>query len=348
MIANTHTRIWRGSLTAVLLLYLPLSEARSTRIEEARFVPIGGIDQWITINGQNRSNPIVLFLHGGPGDPLSPYADAMYGPDWQREFTLVQWDQRGAGRTYGKSGPSVESTMTVDRMVDDGIEVAEFLIKHLHQKKVIIVGGSWGSILGISMAKTRPDLFYAYVGTAQVVSMREDQAAGYVRVLALAQEVGDQRAIGNLVAMGPPPWDTLRKLGAFLRQAQVYEAKTTHPLITPLSLSTEYADAQDRADYTAGEELSFVTFFGPTVSGPLMQVDLLALGTSFSIPIFIIQGQDDLRAPEEVTKAYFDRITAPRKQFFIVPGSGHEPSQASSELMLNVLVEKVRSMTSAK
>ena len=104
------------------------------RVNEEMFVRIGGIDQWITIKGDDRTNPVVLFLHGGPGDALSPFADAMY-VGWGSEFTLVQWDQRGAGRTYAKSGPSIEPTMTVQRMADDGIEVAEFLTKYLNKKE---------------------------------------------------------------------------------------------------------------------------------------------------------------------------------------------------------------------
>jgi hypothetical protein len=88
-------------------------------IKEGMFVQIGGIDQWITIKGGDRNNPVVFFLHGGPGDALSPFADAMFGA-WEKDFTLVQWDQRGAGRTYGKNGPAIELTMTVERMTDDG------------------------------------------------------------------------------------------------------------------------------------------------------------------------------------------------------------------------------------
>lgn len=312
----------------------------SHAINEEMFVPIGGIDQWITIKGQDRRNPIVLFLHGGPGDPLSPYADSIYGPAWQERLTLVQWDQRGAGRTYGKSGPSIGSTLTIERMVQDGIEVAEFLTKHLHKKKIIITGSSWGSILGVYMAKARPDQFYAYVGTAQVVNMKLN--SGYETVLALARAAGDEKAVAELDAIGSPPWDTLRKLGTLLRWQRIYEAEKAPKTITLSSLSAEYAGVQDRADYAAGEELSFVTFFGATLSGPIMQVDLSALGTTFAIPVFIIQGQQDLRAPAKLAKAYFDEIEAPRKQFFVVPGSSHEPSRDSTDELLKVLLGQVR------
>src|SRR5882762_8894706 len=102
-------------------------------VDEEMFVRIGGIDQWITIKGDDRNNPVVLFLHGGPGAAMSPFADAMLG-GWEKNFTLVQWDQRGAGRTYGKSGPLIAPTMTIERMVQDGIEVAGYLAKHLNKK----------------------------------------------------------------------------------------------------------------------------------------------------------------------------------------------------------------------
>jgi pimeloyl-ACP methyl ester carboxylesterase len=95
-------------------------------IDEKLFVPIGGIDQWITMRGQDRPNPVLLLLHDGPDDATNPWAYNVLAP-WEKSFTLVQWDQRGAGKTLGKSGPSVASTITIDRMTQDGIELAEFL-----------------------------------------------------------------------------------------------------------------------------------------------------------------------------------------------------------------------------
>jgi pimeloyl-ACP methyl ester carboxylesterase len=190
------------------LLAQRLPAEAPTPVNEEMFVRIGAIDQWITIKGDDRNNPVVLFLHGGPGDALSPFADSMF-QGWEKDFTLVQWDQRGAGRTYGKSGPSIEPTMTIERMSQDGIEVAEFLAKHLDKKKIITEGASWGSILGIYMAHARPDLFYAYVGRAQIVNWRKNEAASYARVLEMARASGDQPAIRALTTIGPPPWNSI-------------------------------------------------------------------------------------------------------------------------------------------
>jgi hypothetical protein len=132
-------------------------------IDEGSYVTIGGIEQWVTIRGWDRDNPVLLFLHGGPGDVTNPWTFALFAP-WERHFTVVQWDQRGAGRTLRKTGPTVAPTITVERMVQDGIELSEYLRKHLSKEKIIIVGHSFGTILGLAMVRARTELFYAYVG----------------------------------------------------------------------------------------------------------------------------------------------------------------------------------------
>jgi len=324
---------------------LTMSTPAPERVDEKMFVRIGGIEQWITIKGDDRKNPVLLFLHGGPGDALSPFADATYA-GWEKDFTLVQWDQRGAGRTYGKSGPSIEPTMTVGRMVDDGIEIAQFLTKHLNKKKIIIKGGSWGSILGIYMAHARPDLFYAYVGNAQLVNTRKNGLASYTRVLELARAAGDQQAITALTTIGPPPWDSLKKWPVYRKWELVYQAKRVTAPPAPATINPAYASAEERTQYAAADDFSFEHFWGLTMSGPLQDVDLPALGTDFTIPIFILQGQEDLTALPELAKAYFDSIKAPRKQFYLVPGTGHELSATALEMTLKVLVEQVRPLAS--
>src|SRR5262249_7857591 len=116
-------------------------------IDEGFFAPIGGIEQWIGIRGQRRDNPVLLLLHGGAGIAMSPMPrDFLFS--WTRDFTIVFWDQRGAGRTYGRSGP-VAGSVTKERMAQDGIEVTELVRTRLRQAKVTLVGVSWGSALGV-------------------------------------------------------------------------------------------------------------------------------------------------------------------------------------------------------
>jgi pimeloyl-ACP methyl ester carboxylesterase len=340
------------SSAAALLLNHGSTQAARARtpddIHEAMYVSIGGIPQWLTIKGADRRNPVVLFLHGGPGDAESPFADAMYR-GWDRYFTLVQWDQRGAGRTYIKSGPSVGPTMTIQRMVEDGIDVAKFLRKRLHKHKIILLGGSWGSILGIYMAHARPDLFYAYLGDAQIVNWQQDAAASYARVLELAKKAGNRQAVSDLTAIGAPPWHSLlNDWKPFRRWLRFYQAKVATAPPAHETISPAYDSPAEVAQYAAADDFNWLHFVGITMSGPLTKVNLPAIGTTFAIPIFIVQGQDDLIASPQLAHEYFNNISAPLKQFYLVAGTGHEYSKSELKLILKVLVKRVRPLVLAR
>ncbi|HEX4271275.1 MAG TPA: alpha/beta fold hydrolase, partial [Rhizomicrobium sp.] len=118
-------------------------------IDESGFVKIGGIDQWIAIQGRDRTNPVILFLHGGPGEAQSPFLD-QFRP-WQRDFTVVNWDQRGAGKTYEKNGEAAMPAFNLDRVVNDAIEVAEYARGRLGKRKLVLMGQSTGSLLGLKV-----------------------------------------------------------------------------------------------------------------------------------------------------------------------------------------------------
>jgi len=200
-------------------------------IDEAKYVEIGGIQQWITIRGEERNNPVLLFLHGGPGDATNPWGYAGFR-SWLKYFTVVQWDQRGAGRTLGKNGPSLAATITIDRMARDGVELAEFLHKSLRKDKIILVGHSWGSILGVFMAKARPDLFYAFVGTGQVADPAKTYALAYSELLKKAEVLGEQRAIDELrqihAAGGPDADYFVDKQSGGVLGPQRWDARSWH------------------------------------------------------------------------------------------------------------------------
>jgi pimeloyl-ACP methyl ester carboxylesterase len=148
------------------------------------YVRIGGIDQWIQIAGEDSESPVLLWLNGGPGGSTMPYEPAYSA--WERSFILVMWDQRGEGKTFDRNGESEASTMTLDRMTADGIELAELLKKRLHKPRIILLGHSWGSVLGVHMITQRPDLFSVYVGTAQVTHLNRQFEAAYLPLRARA------------------------------------------------------------------------------------------------------------------------------------------------------------------
>jgi pimeloyl-ACP methyl ester carboxylesterase len=145
----------------------------------------------------------LLYLHGGPGGSLR-LATAAWRP-WERHFRVVHWDQRGTGLTFKKHGETLAGTLTIDRVVEDGIELSEYL-RSRFGGKIVLVGHSWGSVLGVYMIRRRPDLFAAYVGTGQVANMRRNEEVNYARQLAQAKAVDDKPAVDALVALGPPPF----------------------------------------------------------------------------------------------------------------------------------------------
>jgi pimeloyl-ACP methyl ester carboxylesterase len=305
-------------------------------IDEGRYVVIGGIEQWITIRGEDRRNPVLLFLHGGPGEATNPWAYASFRP-WLKKFTVVQWDQRGAGRTLGKNGSSLAPTITVDRMVHDGIELTELLRTTLKQDKLILVGHSWGSILGVLMVKARPDLFYAFVGTGQVADPARNYAVAYDEVLKAAETSGDQRAIRELKDVGPPPWTDGRGYAVQRKWANMFEhADVFLPSTVALALQAPGYSVRDVNDWLDGQGLSAEQLVPQT-----RVIDAKTLGGVFQLPVFVIQGAEDFTTPTSLARSFERAIHAPRKEFVSIEGGGHFAVFMKSDAFLTALVRLV-------
>jgi pimeloyl-ACP methyl ester carboxylesterase len=309
-------------------------------IDEAQFVTIGGIEQWVTIRGWDRDNPVLLFLHGGPGDVTNPWTFGLFAP-WEKQFTVVQWDQRGAGRTLRKTGPSVAPTMTVDRIVQDGIELSEYLRNHLGKDKIVIVCHSFGSILGLGMVRARPDLFYAYVGTGQVADETRNYSVAYDALLKKAQTVGNQQAIDELSRVGPPPYKSGEGYGVQRKWANAFEGADQFLNETlGLALVAPGNTVQDINDSGDGQMFSGEHLVRQTKSkGPK------ELGLKFSIPMFIFQGAEDFTTPTALAREYEKSMKAPKKAFVPIHGGGHFAVFMKSDQFLNELIARVRPLT---
>ncbi len=311
-------------------------------VDEASYVSIGGIKQWVVVEGRDCANPVVLIVHGGPGNPNTPFAHTLFG-DWARDFTVVHWDQRGAGKTYEASPPAEGETLTIQRLADDGVAVARYAAQRFGKRKVILMGGSWGSALAVTMAQKVPGLFHAYVGTAQMVSYQDNVKASYARTLGLAQQAGDAETIGKLEALGAPPWTNPRAFGILRRGTRRYEALVTDPAPKGwLQPAPGYDTPAYQAAYEAGEDYSFVQFVGLAGDGMGPRLDLRTLGTRFAMPIFMLQGDQDLVTVPEISRAYFDSLTAPEKAFFPLARTGHDPNLTMIRAQLDVLETRVR------
>lgn len=314
------------------------------RLNHEGYVRIGGIEQWVVVRGEDCANPVILWVHGGPGNPSTPFLNSPYRA-WEKEFTIVQWDQRGAGRTYARNPvdpETMEQVLTIKDMASDGAEVAQWAARYLNRQKLILVGGSWGSALGVHIAKTRPELFAAYVGTGQLVRRIENDEWSYRKTLALARAAGDANTVGILEGIGAPPWTNPRAPGIMRRATRVYEAKTATPAPAPwFEHGGAYAGKQAQADYTNGEDFSWLQFVGIKGNGMQATLDVTKLGFDFPMPVFLLQGAEDLVTVPEVARRYFDDIKAPQKEFFLLPAVGHDPNPPMVEAQYKVLKTRV-------
>lgn len=320
--------------TAAMAIHAP------NGIDEAGYVRIGGIDQWIRIRGQDRNNPVLLCLHGGPGGTWTPMT-ALFLP-WEKQFTVVQWDQRGAGKTLETTGASVASTMTIDRMAQDGVEVAEYLRSHLHKNKIFLLGHSFGSILGVHMALERPDLFYAYVGTGQVGNMPKDLALGYAQLQEKSRASRNEANIKAVQSIGPPPWDSMDKIVLYFRLLQEYEPRSDRDaLSSPAGSLTNPAPGISLWD-EYNRLRGFMSIPTLQIYREMLSTDLAARGLDFKIPIFFFQGTDDNVTFASVAREYFDKINAPSKEFVPIEGGGHFAVWAMPDRFLGELTARVR------
>jgi pimeloyl-ACP methyl ester carboxylesterase len=308
---------------------------RQRGIDEAGYVRIGGIDQWIQIRGDDRRNPVLLWLNGGPG--FSTISGTRLVRDWEKHFTVVMWDQRGEGRTYLRTGAKGSGPMTVDRMTEDGIEVAEYLRRRLHKSKIILFGHSWGTVLGVGMAKRRPDLFAVYVATGQVTNEQAMMAATYPRVLARARALGNRKAEQDLLAAGPPPYRDWRRSKAWLIWSNNLDPGR---LEWPRTAGLPWALIQSRLGLL--REIPGEAFNVSVMMPTLMGVDVPALGDRFEVPIVFIQGTEDLNVGTDLVRSYFDSLSAPRKELVLLHGDGHLALFRDRDRFLSALVEHVR------
>ena len=176
------------------------SVAELTRVE------VGGHDQAIMIRGASTENPVLLVLAGGPGGSeigsVRNFSEAL-----ERDFVVATWDQRGTGKSAGEIAPT--STMTVEQMVSDALEVTNYLRKRFDERKIYVVGNSWGTILGVLAAQQHPELYHAFIGSGQMVSPVDTDRMFYEDTLAWARRTGDAALVETLRTNGPPPYDDL-------------------------------------------------------------------------------------------------------------------------------------------
>ncbi len=290
------------------------------------FVPINGVDQWLTLRGVDVRNPPLLIV-GGPGAAFSRLAP-FFAP-WEASFTLVQWDQPGGGATWARNGDEGTGPLSLERLMADAIVVTQWVLSRLGAERLVLLGLSGGSILGLMMIRARPDMFSVYVSGGQVVNWARQEAMSYAMVLDRAHAEGDAAAINELEQLGPPPWpdtaaDAVKsKYAGALTPAEREAFAALDPSVMaavdapPQGASwrppgLEQPDGRARA-MAAYDELR----------PEILAFDALTLGSNFQVPMIFIQGDQDAYTPTSLVQAYEEEIQAPLKTVAIIEGGGH-------------------------
>jgi pimeloyl-ACP methyl ester carboxylesterase len=304
-------------------------------IEQGMFVSIGGLRQWIQVRGEDRHNPVILFVHGGPAMSMIPFTYRSMQA-WEKYFTIVQWDQRGAGRTYVLNGGADETAAGMDQIIDDGIRVSEFTRTLLHKDRIIVLGESWGSAVALEMARTRPDLFYAYVGTGQSVDMPRTQTMTYDLLLERVRSEHDEKASSQLVSIGPPPYADAS------RWTLEQTISADHPAASERRWGPDFLFAPGYSIRDSLQLIGGASRHRSKLVAEDLKYSAESRGAHFEVPIFFFQGSDDIQAPLALASEYMDAISAPRKALVIIPGGGHNAFIFFSARFLAELNARVR------
>jgi pimeloyl-ACP methyl ester carboxylesterase len=324
-------RAWRQHENA-----FDLAIDAKTGVEETMFVPLGGVPQWIQIRGDDRKNPVLPFVHGGPGSTVSPIS-SLFRP-WEKYFTGVMWDQRDAGKTFVRNGAVRE--MSLPRVTQDGIELAQFLCRHLGKRKVIVLGHSWGTMVGLGMVVRRPDLFSAYAGTGQVVSIAEKEPVIYARAMERLRAARDEDGIRTLSASGAPPYRSEIQMRVERTMSERTDIPTERDILRnmiPVALVAPGWSLWDIYESLQASDYAEDATFDADAS-----YDARTFGTDLRLPFFIINGELDHITPTDLAKRYFDSVHAPQKQFVVLNGFGHSAVLTEPDVFLHELVTRVR------
>ena len=313
-------------------------------VAELTTVRLGGHDQTIMIRGYSTDKPVLLYLNGGPGQSGLPFTRVVLA-DLSRDFVIVDWDQRGAGKSYVALDPA--ATLTPDQAVSDTIELTNYLRQRFDEQKIYVLGESWGSILGVLAVQRQPDLFYAFIGSGQMVSVRETDRRFYQDVLDRAARNGDAQLAAKLRSYGQPPYtDT--------PYANVFAMGQYDALYKPYTPSQAYMDLGNAAgigpygvlasEYNLVEKFNVLrglldTF---TVLYPqLQEIDFRRDVKQLAVPVYILDGTAELAARRDLTHEWFDALAAPTKRMFTIGNAAHSVAFEQFEQFGTIMRETV-------
>lgn len=294
-------------------------------IEKVEAIRIGGIDQFVSVRSRDLRNPVLLVIHGGPGWVAMP-TSWWFAQGWEEYFTVVQWDQRGAGKTYVANDPdAIAPTLTLERMQADVEEVVQWARRSFGKERIFVLGHSWGSILGLRLAERHPEWLHAYVGVGQAIHALQSERRGWRWVMEQARAAGNAEAIRELGAIAPyavhgaPPLEHVFVQRRWLNHFGGAAYRRPHAGFesAAINLAPEYTDKDVREVWT-GQAYSVSRLFPAVLATDLSRLQRLR------VPIFLFLGRHDTNVSSGLAAEWFESVEAPAKRLIWFEHSAHE------------------------
>ena len=299
-------------------------------------IKVCGQNQTLLIRGKNKENPIILFLHGGPGLAQICYA-RKYQSKLEDDFLVVNWDQRGSGKSY--SFFMNKDNFTKNQLAKDAREIIDYLCKNYGKDKIILVGHSWGTELGMNIIKNDSSKILAYIGVGQVVNNTEGECISYEHAIDLAKQNQDNSALNILEDIGNPPYKNVIK--ATLEKENII--KKYSPLIKDVNVTKDIVEGclfspesnwLDAIKYICGNKLSAEKLWGTN-----KDFNLFNDVKKVDIPIYFCAGRYDYTTPSVLVEKYYKMLQAPYKEFIWFENSAHYPQYTESDKFHNLLLD---------
>lgn len=299
-------------------------------VAEWREVELNGTTQHITVRTEDVSNPVILFLAGGPGgsqiQSTREHFDVL-----EKDYTIINWEQPGSGRSY--SARKTED-ITIETYIEDGHALTRYLKEEFNQEKIYIIGESWGSYLGIELVQHYPEDYHAIITTGQMVDFAETEVFCYEKALEVAYEKNDEqqiKALENLEEVPVRGKNISLEAGTYLTYLHQY--MNTIDEVNQTSWDT--FDSLLSPEYSIIDSFNFARALYYTFSHvyqQLYETDLRETHTDFEVPIYILHGRYDINAPVYLVDEYFELINAPEKDLIYMEHSGHNPMINESDI----------------
>jgi pimeloyl-ACP methyl ester carboxylesterase len=302
-------------------------------------IELGGVPQWLLVRGRDRSKPVLLYLHGGPGSAFMPFA-RQFSSRLEEHFVVVHWDQRGAGKSCTDAVP--DESLNLEQFLADTLELVHQLRGRFGVEKIFLLGHSWGSVLGVLTVQRHPELFHAYVGLGQMVNLDRNEEISYRFVVERARAEGNQEALDELEAIRLP----YESVGDLFTQRQ-WLSHYRGDFYAGGSMARMARDTLLAREYTLVEKMRFLPCAVNTLEqawDDLQELDFLRDVDRLDVPVYFFAGRHDYNTPSELVVEWAEQLQAPRLEIVWFENSAHmacieEPERFQDELIDRVLAD---------